>query len=175
MRNLAKLLPSLFEGGSGSDVTIRCGRREWKLHSGLLSIRCPFFRAACQGPFQVCRNTSILPPQPGVLVIPKADAIQEAQTRIVEMNDDDGYALDSMLMFLYTGEYGYSLKSWHAETGAPSSNIYRLLVIKYHIEVVLLADKYDVPDLKELATLCATNNARDITAEDARDMTAGDA
>jgi len=73
------------------------------------------------------------------------------------MHDDDVWALDALLVFLYTGNYFKN--RWCAETGAADSDIYGLLLVKHHIEVVLLADKYDVPGLKEYAILSAKQAA----------------
>jgi len=69
------------------------------------------------------------------------------------MSDDDEHALEAVLRFLYTG--GYSIGRWKTGTAAEDSDIYDLLLVKYLIEVCLLADKYDIPDLRKLATLAA--------------------
>jgi len=73
------------------------------------------------------------------------------------MDDDDGCALDALLMFQYTGNY--TTRSFSARTPNPHENIRGLLLVKYHCEVGLLADKYDLPDLKELASLRAKHVA----------------
>jgi len=65
------------------------------------------------------------------------------------MNDDDSCALDALLRFVYTGQY--NLQSWADQT--PKSDMDDFLVVRFHTEVLLLADKYDVPDLKEFAAM----------------------
>jgi hypothetical protein len=69
------------------------------------------------------------------------------------MNDDDESALEAFLMFLYTGIY--SASRWQIESAAEECDIHGLLLVKYHIEVSLLADKYGIPDLRTLATFAA--------------------
>jgi len=73
------------------------------------------------------------------------------------MHDDDVCALDSLLMFLYIGSY--NVRRWNTTTALRHADEFRLLLIKYHTEVFLLADKYDVPGLRDFASLAAKDAA----------------
>ena len=97
------------------------------MHSAILSKGCSFFQAAFQGSFK------------------------ETNTGIIEMDDDDSCALDALLMLKCTGNY--SVRSVSAGNPTANEDIRALLLVKYHSDVGLLADKYDVPDLRELASL----------------------
>ncbi|KAK4164670.1 BTB/POZ protein [Cladorrhinum sp. PSN259] len=68
----------LFEKGDFSDVTVKCGDREWKLHRNILCTRSIWFNKCLNGRFQ------------------------EAQTGIVNVQDFDPEALNWVLRFLYT-------------------------------------------------------------------------
>ena len=78
------------------------------------------------------------------------------------MNDDDCHALDSLLVFLYLGLYDSG--RWRAETPFRDADASCLLLVKFHTEVFLLADKYGVPDLKELANVFAKEAAEQLLA-----------
>jgi len=81
------------------------------------------------------------------------------------MNEDNEFALGALLVFLYTGLYprdGYVGSKY-----AYAADIRALLHLKYHTEVILLADKYVLPALKELAVLNAKHYAGVLLAHQA--------
>jgi len=50
---LTVLLNSLFKNPEYSDLTIKCGAREWKAHKNIVCLQVPFFAKACNGVFKV--------------------------------------------------------------------------------------------------------------------------
>ncbi len=52
----ARLMASnakLLQTGKYSDLTVRCGAREWQLHRSIVCEGSKFFAVACDGPFLV--------------------------------------------------------------------------------------------------------------------------
>ena len=49
-------LQNLWSSSQYSDLIIRSGSEEFKVHRAIICPRSKFFAAACNGPFQVCRN-----------------------------------------------------------------------------------------------------------------------
>jgi hypothetical protein len=43
---------------TGGDLTVRCGPWAWQCHEDVLSSRCSFFQACCEGGFTVCLTHS---------------------------------------------------------------------------------------------------------------------
>lgn len=72
-----------------------------------------------------------------------ADWIQESQLSEIKMNDDDLEALLALLQYLYT--YNYKTVSSNTE--------YKVAYeMRFQVKVYAIADKYDIPELKKLAT-----------------------
>lgn len=59
---------------------------------------------------------------------------QESQTGIVDLPENEGVAIKSMIQFLYTGKYDK-------------------VVLEDHVKIYIIADKYDLPALRCLAGL----------------------
>jgi hypothetical protein len=53
----APQLSTLLESGRYSDLTVTCGKRNWKVHKSVLCVQSDFFAKACDGGFKV-RNTA---------------------------------------------------------------------------------------------------------------------
>ncbi|KAK3994360.1 BTB/POZ protein [Cladorrhinum sp. PSN332] len=70
----------LFQSGLFSDVTVKCGDREWKLHKNILCSRSIWFSKALNGRFE------------------------EAHTGIVNIQDFDPEAVNWVLEYLYSGK-----------------------------------------------------------------------
>jgi len=73
------------------------------------------------------------------------------------MHDKDEFAVAALLMFLYTGRYSHDC--YVGQPIATDTDTRMLVSVKNHTEVILLADKYLLPALKELATLNAKHCA----------------
>ena len=48
----ATRLSTLLESGKYSDLTLKCGSRNWKVHKSVLCIQSDFFAKACDGNFK---------------------------------------------------------------------------------------------------------------------------
>jgi len=81
------------------------------------------------------------------------DLNQEAQTRSIEMHDDDDEALHSLLEFLYTGDYSHTLH------GQEDASLDAMQNVRKHSNVYTLAEKYDLELLKRLAGKRASDAA----------------
>lgn len=46
----------LLQTGKYSDLTVKCGAKEWQLHRFIVCEGTKFFAAACDGPFLVSRE-----------------------------------------------------------------------------------------------------------------------
>ncbi|KAF6235108.1 hypothetical protein HO173_006735 [Letharia columbiana] len=139
-----------------SDMTIRCGSKEYKVHRSVICPRSTFFAAACNGEFM------------------------EAKSATITMNDDDLQAVENMLLYLYTLDYpDEEVPNVPADHGAMDSSLPPHLRtisttteedtnvgttlgliegttlhdprMMNHALVYAVADKYDIPELKELA------------------------
>ncbi|KAL2349830.1 hypothetical protein BJ546DRAFT_604519 [Cryomyces antarcticus] len=151
-------LRGFFDSTQYSDLKIRCSDgREIKAHRVVLSSQSPVFAAACRGPFR------------------------EASSGVIDLDDDVPYAVHAMLHWFYHFDYGYDSKaretpaSIHVEATAPDdkgkpqldqhidkkqkadhqagktqvkSDVSPLV---FHVRTYAIADKYDLPGLKELA------------------------
>ncbi|KAK5094183.1 hypothetical protein LTR70_004245 [Exophiala xenobiotica] len=74
---------SLMHDDEYADLTIRAGVRTWKVHRSILCSRCRFFKAACK------------------------DGFQEAESQMINLNDDNPQGVEQMLEYLYTLQVPY--------------------------------------------------------------------
>ncbi|EEU40679.1 uncharacterized protein NECHADRAFT_33838 [Fusarium vanettenii 77-13-4] len=87
-------LSTLLRSEKFSDMTIRCGGREFKAHRAIVCTQSTFFDRALSSNFK------------------------EAASRVVELPDDDPDVLERFLEFLYTGAYSDGVnQTW----GKPST------------------------------------------------------
>ncbi|TKA79406.1 hypothetical protein B0A49_03345 [Cryomyces minteri] len=153
-----KSLHYFFDSAQYSDLKIRCSDgHEIKVHRVVLSSQSPVFAAACHGPFR------------------------EASSGVIDLDDDIPYAVHAMLHWFYHFDYNYDSKgretstSTHVQATAPDdkgklqldqhidkkqkvdqqagnaqveSDVSPLV---FHVCTYAIADKYDLPALKDLA------------------------
>ena len=161
-------LQNLLTSSEYSDLIIRTGSEEFKVHRAIICPRSKFFAAACKGSFQVCHiNFGHWP----ILNINWINVFQEGKTGIITLQDDDTPTVHRMMKYLYTLDYddegeAASVATYGHGKGA-SGNLQAATVIEedelsennsssYHkllnnVAVYAIADKYDIPELGALA------------------------
>ncbi|KAJ4255873.1 BTB/POZ domain-containing protein 19 [Fusarium falciforme] len=82
-------LRKFLYSGEFSDLTIRCGDREFKTHRAIVCPQSPFFKAAVGGNFE------------------------EGGSGIVDLPDDDPVLVQYLIVFLYTGAYWVHISPDH--------------------------------------------------------------
>ncbi|KAJ9137139.1 hypothetical protein NKR23_g9350 [Pleurostoma richardsiae] len=71
-----------YEAGSDSDLTITCGKDEYKVHKAVVCPRSRFFQVACNGLF-----------------------FKEGRTGVVALDGDDPMSVKLMIHYLYHSDY----------------------------------------------------------------------
>lgn len=131
----------MFQDSSSPDFTISCQGREFKVNSQVLASRCDFFRGCLKHGFAVGQTLSKYSFKTNTYV-------QEAESRVIKMDDDDPEALESFLKFLYTIEIDHIKYRKVAHDDVPED------WFSHIVKVFVLADKYDKPLLRDaLASL----------------------
>ncbi|KAI0859965.1 hypothetical protein F4860DRAFT_481275 [Xylaria cubensis] len=130
---LMSSLKELYHRGEYSDLTISCGQSRYRVHKALVCPQSNFFTAACGAGFK------------------------ETRERIVDLPDDDPWAVKMMVHYFYHFEYDTqsvmessqnSSEATHASLGE-ASQIPSSLVL--HAKIYALAEKYNICGLKDFA------------------------
>ncbi|KAL6717962.1 hypothetical protein ACLMJK_004047 [Lecanora helva] len=79
--SLVTKLNAIWESTEYSDLTIRCGSEDFKVHRAVVCVSCPFFAKACAGQWQ------------------------EAQTGVIDLEEDDCPTVGRMLKYMYIEDY----------------------------------------------------------------------
>ncbi|KAM0127186.1 hypothetical protein ACHAO1_009666 [Botrytis cinerea] len=102
-----------FDDGTYSDLIIKCRNRSWNVHRLIVCSQSKVLHAACMTGFK------------------------EADTGVIELNDDDPVSVEIMLKYFYTGTYDEQI----IEGKELCLNL-KVQVLTYN-----LADKYDLFNL----------------------------
>lgn len=171
---LTRSLSGLFQSSKYSDLTVRCGSEEFKLHRAIICPRSTFFAAACDGHFQVneLSNSNLGPRKVQYMLI---FLLQEAQTSTIILAEDDPPTVSRMLTYLYTLDYddeGDAASAQHYMVNGPkvttsqaptseaptteatplsAEELLRHAKMLNNVVVCAIAQKYDIGELKELA------------------------
>ena len=132
----------LWESAEYSDLTIRCGSREFKVHRAIVCPGSHYFSTACNGQFK------------------------EGRTRIIELKEDDPPTVHRILRYFYnldyddTGDAASIAPYMLEETSVNDAEVIEDLTetekalhtqLLNNIIVYAIANKYDIPQLKLLA------------------------
>ena len=99
---IVKGLQNLLTSSEYSDLIIRSGSEEFKVHRAIICPRSKFFAAACKGLFQVCCDNTRSGTIWSIMLI---NVFQEGETGIITLQDDDTPTVRRMLKYLYTLDY----------------------------------------------------------------------
>ncbi|KAK4900852.1 hypothetical protein LTR27_002035 [Elasticomyces elasticus] len=138
---LVQNMERMFFSGRYSDLVVKCGAMQWRVHKAVLCPQCPFFEKACDGSFK------------------------EAEEGVIALKEDEPLAVQCMLHFLYFTTYSddyhwidtepdyddESVSEDVAELSEGESVIEQLPPMLLNVQVHVLADKYDIPRLGRIA------------------------
>ncbi|KAE9964579.1 hypothetical protein BLS_008216 [Venturia inaequalis] len=122
-----------FESEAYSDLIIKCKDIEFRVHKAIVCPQCKFFEKACQKEWARKKVT------------------KDGEFTFVEPPEDSLTAVSSMIEYFYTEDYGHHAFSnlaplnWEAQ-------------MRFHIDVYMLADKYNIERLRE----CSASKIRTI-------------
>lgn len=123
----------MYATGVLSDLTVFGGGREFQVHSTVLFAQSSFFYKLFNSKFKV-RRCEVAPP---TLM---ANVTQESSERPSTLElDDDPEVLASLIHYFYNNTYDDSSRGEHQA------------VQTFTVHVYAIADKYDVPQLQQLA------------------------
>ena len=148
----------LLETGQGSDMTVTCKGKVFKVHSAIVASRSDFFATACWGGFKV--SVELWHYRDKVNYLTR----QEAENHCIDLPDDDPAAVGAMLQYLYTLTLRNDVHDVHDDcisenreeqslTGSDEELgqlLYPQLV--FDIAMYRMGDKYGIPDLKDLTS-----------------------
>ncbi|TRX91084.1 hypothetical protein FHL15_008066 [Xylaria flabelliformis] len=132
-RELMSSLKELYYSGEYSDLTISCGQSRYRVHKALVCPQSDFFIAACGAGFK------------------------ETREGIVDLPDDDPWAVKMMIHYFYHFEYDTqsiwefpqnSSEATHASLSEASQMPSSLVL---HAKIYALAEKYNICGLKDFA------------------------
>lgn len=134
------LAQSLLKDSTLADFIITCGDDTYNIHRAIVACHSEYFKALFEGTYEaclslsLCRTTSV-PPSVSLTLV------QESKKREIELKEDNPHAVKLMIDYFY----GFDYEDSH-DTITAFSNILEL-----NAAVYVVADKYQVPDLKKLA------------------------
>ncbi|KAF2434943.1 hypothetical protein EJ08DRAFT_722179 [Tothia fuscella] len=117
---LQAAMKELFTNGKFSDLTVFCHEDKYFLHKSVLCTQSEFFAKACDGNFK------------------------EGKTGVIDLSEDDRFAIKAMLEFLYRCDYHYKLPKPEESRISDSE-------MSLHVKVYAIADKYFISSLKNPA------------------------
>lgn len=170
VRGLTTSRSGILESSKDSDMTVRCGSEEFKLHKAIVCPRSKFFAEACDGQSQVIHSSlQYLARRITLLTL----QFQEAETSTIVLEDDDPPSVRRMLTYLYTLAYDdegdvasaqhYQVKGTKANisqaqdtmTAPPrppsAKELSRHVKMINNVIVCAIAQKYGIEELKDLA------------------------
>jgi len=144
-----------YKSGEFADFVIKCEGREWKVHRVIISSRSGYFRKACQ------------------------EAFREGMDKCINLEEEDPYMVEKMLLSLYTLDDQESQQihpKEHQKTPASKSMDTSKVVHRVpridpcqelltNAEMYAMGDKYDIPRLRQLS-MARFSHLLEIVAKD---------
>ncbi|KAK5740480.1 hypothetical protein LTR17_004517 [Elasticomyces elasticus] len=129
LTNLTDAVKNLWAHKKHADLTVICAERSWRVHKIILCAQFAFFAKACDGDFQASDLDG-----------PIVDS--EAETGVITLKEDDPSAVAATLDYMYNFDYPDDANVENTEPISP---------ILFNLQVYVLADKYDIPYLGQIA------------------------
>ncbi|KAL9616158.1 MAG: hypothetical protein Q9160_008938 [Pyrenula sp. 1 TL-2023] len=129
---------SLFYSGTNADCIVRCGKHTWNVHQAILCQRSRHLNSLFNGQFTSHPHA------------------QEGQAKLVQWDDEVPFAIEALLIFLYTAHYDHKL----IRCPKPPSSF------TIHLKVLEIANKRLVDGLKAKATTQLVGNLQDCALVD---------
>lgn len=118
-----------------SDLTLTCGGKRFKVHKIILYLQSEYFRKLLDGPFMVNQRSNLQLWEASRLTVH-----QESGASTIDLPDDEPSVLQVLIHYLYN----FTLETdYRPRTAGVSA---------FLVHVYAIADKYDVPPLRSLAT-----------------------
>ncbi|CAK1364431.1 hypothetical protein CB0940_08116 [Cercospora beticola] len=112
----------LFGDPRWTDLEVHCGRQIWKVHRIVVCSQSTFFERAVEGGFA------------------------EATTGVVNLVEDDAFAVQALLQYFYSGDY-----LWQPTFSSPDGVENNPGPLAFAVAVHTIAEKYEVRPLMSLA------------------------
>ncbi|OBT80496.1 hypothetical protein VF21_00742 [Pseudogymnoascus sp. 05NY08] len=133
-------MDTLLDSGKYSDMRITCQGRPWNVHRAVICTASPVFAAMVDGKFK------------------------EAQSGVIDLPADEPEIVEMMLRFLYQGKYNDGRPTAPIARGNASASLDDRGGLKFppggklreeamvvNVKVYVMADKYNIPILKQYA------------------------
>ncbi|KAF1998968.1 hypothetical protein P154DRAFT_523594 [Amniculicola lignicola CBS 123094] len=126
-----------FADARFSDLIVRCRDDEYHVHRVILCSHSQWFA-------KVCATASPVRQPYTDLSIQSTHPSQTTESQCIDLSADDPDAVDAMLQYCYQLDYADKFLGL-------SSAGYTIYTLSPHIDIYLLADRYAIPGLKQLA------------------------
>ena len=142
--SMTESLRDLFESSRYSDLAVRCGAKEFRLHRAIVCTRSKFFATACNGQYSESRN--------GIITL-REDDLPTVYRMFVYLYmldyDDSGLDVDAASIEPYNLNTSREYET--AEAGLSTEQKRARNQLINNVAVYAIGEKYDIPELKHLA------------------------
>ena len=147
-----------------ADLTVKCGTLDVQAHSHVLCQESSYFKVICKGGFLVCSNYAVLKQKPLLTTF------QEEYTQELNLPAEEEFLIRRLLCFCYTT--GYNDGPYDDENDPPPQIEAPPYVNRLNLnaEMYNIADKYDIPSLKEKAAARFDAAIREMLANKGKDQ-----
>ncbi|KAL1647131.1 hypothetical protein SLS58_002902 [Diplodia intermedia] len=125
-------LTRFLHSGKHSDLVIRCGARTWNVHKVIVFTHCGFLEKA------------------------HGEDLQGQESGVIELNDDHPDAVAAMLEWAYSADSQQPTAPPKPSPSAKTRSAQMLDWMHLNVRVYMLAEKYCMPSLRDLAWINMT-------------------